>query len=143
MHVSSKCFIVILYRNTVDGDPRWCCTYLLDPSDPLFVEIGEAFIRKQIKGMPFFFSFLVNDLAENCESEWWPKLFVLDFLFFVLNIYVNFTWFLYFSFYRIWRCNGHLQLVDSLILHAIFFIFLENLVANWWSILSIYQSIFL
>ncbi|MED6148039.1 hypothetical protein PIB30_049440 [Stylosanthes scabra] len=35
--------------NTVDGDPRWCCTYLLDPSDPLFVEIGEAFIKKQIK----------------------------------------------------------------------------------------------
>ncbi|XP_028776294.1 alpha-N-acetylglucosaminidase-like [Neltuma alba] len=35
--------------NTVDGDPRWCCTYLLDPSDPLFVEIGEAFIRQQIK----------------------------------------------------------------------------------------------
>ncbi|QCD95604.1 alpha-N-acetylglucosaminidase [Vigna unguiculata] len=35
--------------NTVDSDPRWCCTYLLDPSDPLFVEIGEAFIRKQIK----------------------------------------------------------------------------------------------
>ncbi|KAL1346531.1 hypothetical protein HN51_020164 [Arachis hypogaea] len=35
--------------NTVDGDPRWCCTYLLDPTDPLFVEIGEAFIRKQIK----------------------------------------------------------------------------------------------
>ncbi|KAE8679830.1 Detected protein of confused Function [Hibiscus syriacus] len=35
--------------NTVDGDPRWCCTYLLNPSDPLFVEIGEAFIRMQIK----------------------------------------------------------------------------------------------
>ncbi|XP_054816165.1 alpha-N-acetylglucosaminidase isoform X3 [Prosopis cineraria] len=35
--------------NTVDGDPRWCCTYLLDPSDPLFVKIGEAFIRQQIK----------------------------------------------------------------------------------------------
>ncbi|ESW20891.1 hypothetical protein PHAVU_005G023300 [Phaseolus vulgaris] len=35
--------------NTVDSDPRWCCTYLLDASDPLFVEIGEAFIRKQIK----------------------------------------------------------------------------------------------
>ncbi|KAI4333092.1 hypothetical protein L6164_017940 [Bauhinia variegata] len=35
--------------NTVDGDPRWCCTYLLDPSDPLFVEIGKAFIRKQIE----------------------------------------------------------------------------------------------
>lgn len=35
--------------NTVNGDPRWCCTYLLDPSDPLFVEIGDAFIKKQIK----------------------------------------------------------------------------------------------
>ncbi|CAM8970708.1 unnamed protein product [Rhodiola kirilowii] len=34
---------------TVNGDPRWCCTYLLDPSDPLFVEIGEAFIKQQIK----------------------------------------------------------------------------------------------
>lgn len=37
-------------RNTVDGNPKWCCTYLLDPSDPLFVEIGEAFILKQIRG---------------------------------------------------------------------------------------------
>ncbi|XVF73610.1 hypothetical protein PTKIN_Ptkin12aG0216000 [Pterospermum kingtungense] len=35
--------------NTVDGDPRWCCTYLLNPTDALFVEIGEAFIRQQIK----------------------------------------------------------------------------------------------
>ncbi|XP_057978584.1 alpha-N-acetylglucosaminidase isoform X2 [Malania oleifera] len=35
--------------NTVDGNPRWCCTYLLDPSDSLFVEIGEAFIKQQIK----------------------------------------------------------------------------------------------
>ncbi|OMP10060.1 Alpha-N-acetylglucosaminidase [Corchorus olitorius] len=35
--------------NTVDGDPRWCCTYLLNPSDPLFVEIGEEFIKQQIK----------------------------------------------------------------------------------------------
>lgn len=35
--------------NTVDADPRWCCTYLLNPSDPLFVEIGEAFIRQQIR----------------------------------------------------------------------------------------------
>uniref|UniRef100_A0A5B7BUQ6 Alpha-N-acetylglucosaminidase n=1 Tax=Davidia involucrata TaxID=16924 RepID=A0A5B7BUQ6_DAVIN len=35
--------------NTVDGDPRWCCTFLLNPSDPLFVEIGEAFIKRQIK----------------------------------------------------------------------------------------------
>ncbi|KAK4414490.1 Alpha-N-acetylglucosaminidase [Sesamum alatum] len=35
--------------NTVDGDPRWCCTYLLDPSDPLFIEIGEAFMKQQIK----------------------------------------------------------------------------------------------
>ncbi|PIA30261.1 hypothetical protein AQUCO_05700157v1 [Aquilegia coerulea] len=35
--------------NTVNGDPRWCCTYLLDPSDPLFVEIGDAFIRQQME----------------------------------------------------------------------------------------------
>ncbi|RAL40775.1 hypothetical protein DM860_008473 [Cuscuta australis] len=35
--------------NTVDGDPRWCCTYLLDPSDPLFINIGEAFIHHQFK----------------------------------------------------------------------------------------------
>ncbi|PKA62624.1 alpha-N-acetylglucosaminidase [Apostasia shenzhenica] len=35
--------------NTVNGDPRWCCTYLLDPSDPLFIEIGRAFIKKQVK----------------------------------------------------------------------------------------------
>ncbi|GMH20615.1 hypothetical protein Nepgr_022456 [Nepenthes gracilis] len=35
--------------NTVDGDPRWCCTFLLDPADPLFVKLGEAFIKRQIK----------------------------------------------------------------------------------------------
>lgn len=35
--------------NTVNGDPRWCCTYLLDPSDPLFVEIGTAFIKRQVE----------------------------------------------------------------------------------------------
>ncbi|KAK3038800.1 hypothetical protein RJ639_027387, partial [Escallonia herrerae] len=35
--------------NIVDGDPRWCCTFLLDPSDPLFIRIGEAFMRQQIK----------------------------------------------------------------------------------------------
>ncbi|KAK2994470.1 hypothetical protein RJ640_008838 [Escallonia rubra] len=35
--------------NTVDGDPRWCCTFLLDPSDPLFIRIGEAYMRQQIK----------------------------------------------------------------------------------------------
>ncbi|KAJ0095775.1 hypothetical protein Patl1_17155 [Pistacia atlantica] len=34
--------------NTVDGNPKWCCTYLLDPTDPLFIEIGEAFIRLQV-----------------------------------------------------------------------------------------------
>ncbi|TVU16373.1 hypothetical protein EJB05_39932 [Eragrostis curvula] len=34
---------------TVDSNPRWCCTYLLDASDPLFVEIGKLFIEEQIK----------------------------------------------------------------------------------------------
>ncbi|GMY22453.1 alpha-N-acetylglucosaminidase-like isoform X2 [Fagus crenata] len=40
--------------NSVDSGCPWSCTYLLDPSDPLFVEIGEAFIRRQVKGAPFF-----------------------------------------------------------------------------------------
>lgn len=35
--------------NTVNSDPRWCCTFLLDPSDPLFVKVGEAFIKQQVK----------------------------------------------------------------------------------------------
>nr|POF27447.1 alpha-n-acetylglucosaminidase [Quercus suber] len=35
--------------NSVDAKCRWSCTYLLDPSDPLFVEIGEAFIRRQVE----------------------------------------------------------------------------------------------
>ncbi|XP_024970214.1 alpha-N-acetylglucosaminidase-like isoform X2 [Cynara cardunculus var. scolymus] len=34
---------------TVDSNPKWCCTYLLDASDPLFIEIGKAFIQQQIK----------------------------------------------------------------------------------------------
>ncbi|ONM12890.1 Alpha-N-acetylglucosaminidase [Zea mays] len=34
---------------TVDSNPRWCCTYLLDASDPLFVEIGKMFIEEQIR----------------------------------------------------------------------------------------------
>jgi hypothetical protein len=37
-------------RNTVNGDSRWCCTYLLDPTDPLFVEIGKAFVEQQTEG---------------------------------------------------------------------------------------------
>lgn len=37
-------------RFTVGEDPRWCCTYLLDATDPLFVEIGKAFIEEQLKG---------------------------------------------------------------------------------------------
>ncbi|KAL8529767.1 hypothetical protein ACS0TY_006994 [Phlomoides rotata] len=34
---------------TVRSDPRWCCTYLLDATDPLFIEIGRAFITQQLK----------------------------------------------------------------------------------------------
>lgn len=36
----------------MDGDSRWCCTYLLNPSDPLFIDIGEAFIKQQTEGNP-------------------------------------------------------------------------------------------
>nr|GMD36368.1 alpha-N-acetylglucosaminidase-like isoform X1 [Ipomoea batatas] len=39
---------------TVHGDSRWCCTYLLDATDPLFVEIGKAFVREQLKGINYF-----------------------------------------------------------------------------------------
>ncbi|XP_068658586.1 alpha-N-acetylglucosaminidase [Aristolochia californica] len=35
--------------NTVNGDTRWCCTFLLDPADSLFLEIGKAFIQQQIE----------------------------------------------------------------------------------------------
>ncbi|KAI3952147.1 hypothetical protein MKW98_005842 [Papaver atlanticum] len=34
---------------TVGSDSRWCCTYLLDATDPLFVEIGRTFIEQQLK----------------------------------------------------------------------------------------------
>eukprot|EP00249_Psilotum_nudum_P007292 c20452_g2_i1 orf=151-2541(-) len=35
--------------NTVNGDKRWCCTSLLDPTDAHFVEIGKAFVQQQIE----------------------------------------------------------------------------------------------
>jgi hypothetical protein len=53
-HILGLFLFLIPIRNTVDKNPRWCCTYLLNPSDPLFVEIGEAFIRQQVKGMTGF-----------------------------------------------------------------------------------------
>ncbi|KAJ4850060.1 hypothetical protein Tsubulata_034420 [Turnera subulata] len=34
---------------SVKNDYRWCCTYLLDATDPLFVEIGKAFMEQQIR----------------------------------------------------------------------------------------------
>ncbi|XP_015068221.1 alpha-N-acetylglucosaminidase-like isoform X1 [Solanum pennellii] len=34
---------------TVNSDTRWCCTYLLDATDPLFIEIGKAIIEQQLK----------------------------------------------------------------------------------------------
>lgn len=33
---------------SVRSDVRWCCTYLLDATDPLFIEIGRAFIEQQL-----------------------------------------------------------------------------------------------
>ncbi|CAK7328991.1 unnamed protein product [Dovyalis caffra] len=32
----------------VKNDVRWCCTYLLDATDPLFIEIGKAFVEQQL-----------------------------------------------------------------------------------------------
>ncbi|KAK8593065.1 hypothetical protein V6N13_043317 [Hibiscus sabdariffa] len=34
---------------SVKSNPKWCCTYLLDATDPLFVEIGRTFIEEQLK----------------------------------------------------------------------------------------------
>ncbi|EEF52063.1 alpha-N-acetylglucosaminidase [Ricinus communis] len=34
---------------SVKSDLRWCCTYLLDATDPLFIEIGRAFIEQQLE----------------------------------------------------------------------------------------------
>ncbi|KAK4264283.1 hypothetical protein QN277_025485 [Acacia crassicarpa] len=34
---------------SVKSDPRWCCTYLLDATDPLFIEIGKAFVERQVQ----------------------------------------------------------------------------------------------
>lgn len=48
---------IFYFRNTVDANPKWCCTYLLDPSDSLFIDMGQAFIRQQIKGI--YLSFFV------------------------------------------------------------------------------------
>ncbi|XP_065876467.1 alpha-N-acetylglucosaminidase-like [Euphorbia lathyris] len=33
---------------SVKSDRQWCCTYLLDATDPLFIEIGRAFIEQQL-----------------------------------------------------------------------------------------------
>jgi alpha-N-acetylglucosaminidase len=59
---------------TVDSNPRWCCTYLLDASDPLFVEIGKLFIEEQIRGIMHDFHYLINgasvsDLKSCFSSE--------------------------------------------------------------------------
>ncbi|XWS48114.1 hypothetical protein CRYUN_Cryun13aG0045200 [Craigia yunnanensis] len=34
---------------SVKSNPKWCCTYLLDATDPLFNEIGRTFIEEQLK----------------------------------------------------------------------------------------------
>ena len=43
--------LIIGFRFTVNSDTRWCCTYLLDATDPLFIEIGKVFIEQQLKGI--------------------------------------------------------------------------------------------
>jgi len=40
----------LCYRFSVKNDLKWCCTYLLDATDSLFIEIGKAFIEKQLQG---------------------------------------------------------------------------------------------
>ena len=59
---------IFCFRNTVDADPRWCCTYLLGPSDALFIEVGQAFIKQQIKGMYLSFFFLATYETWFCSK---------------------------------------------------------------------------
>jgi hypothetical protein len=66
-HLSWK-LSACMTRNTVDGDPRWCCTYLLDPTDPLFVEIGKAFILQQIEGIWWLFYYHSKDYEYTHSS---------------------------------------------------------------------------
>lgn len=61
---------LVLIRNTVNGDPRWCCTYLLDPSDPLFIELGAAFIKRQIEGV-FYAHLLICRQSFTISLPWY------------------------------------------------------------------------
>lgn len=36
------------HRGSVTADPKYCCDFILDGSDPLFARLGRAFIRAQI-----------------------------------------------------------------------------------------------
>ena len=51
LYVTQLFLFLTFFRFTVRSDPRWCCTYLLDATDPLFVEIGRAFITQQLAGI--------------------------------------------------------------------------------------------
>lgn len=37
-----------VHRGSVTADPKFCCDFILDGSDPLFARIGRAFIEAQI-----------------------------------------------------------------------------------------------
>jgi hypothetical protein len=73
---------ICCFRNTVDADPRWCCTYLLGPSDALFIEVGRAFIKQQIKGIYLsfvslqhmklnFFPKFLNEITQVLRVDFW------------------------------------------------------------------------
>ena len=81
---------IFCFRNTVDADPRWCCTYLLGPSDALFIEVGQAFIKQQIKGMYLSFFSL-----QHMKLDFVPKL---------VYRYSSFS-FIFLDVCRIRRCN--------------------------------------
>lgn len=60
------------FRFTVRSDPRWCCTYLLDATDPLFIDIGRAFITQQLKGMQVSYIYWNSS---SCNGIWvWDEL---------------------------------------------------------------------
>lgn len=66
MFLSHLFLFWVFVRFTVKSDPRWCCTYLLDATDPLFVDIGRAFITQQLKGMRvgYFHSQCIHEMFD-------------------------------------------------------------------------------
>jgi hypothetical protein len=66
-------FSSVILRCIVDSNPQWCCTYILEASDPLFVEIGKSFIEEQIKGRMSYLKLNSNIMMHGILIETYSK----------------------------------------------------------------------